>query len=360
MLEGEDGKGNGNHKIKRYGVTAQTYVDVNLAEGLTWKILGAVNYDHDMDKLHEFPQDNYYFADNSYAHNGWPWHLGVTENSRTNVLTTFYSTLNYTRSFGDHNINALIGYNQESNVNRYLYGYRKTFPTPDLAELNAGSADGQRTAGSAYEWAIQSVLGRINYDYSGKYLVEANFRYDGTSRIAEDYRWGLFPSVSAGWRLSQEQFLNDVTWMDNLKLRASWGQLGNQNIGNYPYQSILSLSSYPFNTVGQGVIQTRLVDETLSWETTTVTDIGIDISVANGLLFFTADWFNKVTEDILYSIQVPMSVGLSSPTVNYASMKNTGFEFEIGHINQVGDFRYGVDFNLSAFTNEVTQVKAPT
>jgi outer membrane receptor protein involved in Fe transport len=148
--------------------------------------------------------------------------------------------------------------------------------------------------------------------------------------------------------------------MDNLNVRASWGQLGNQSIGAYPYQSVLSLNSYPFNTVEQGVAQTRLVDQSLKWETTTVTDIGFDLSVANGLFFLTADWFNKVTDDILYQIQVPASVGLSSPTVNYASMKNTGFEFEIGHFNQVGDFSYNASFNLSTYKNEVIEVKAPT
>ncbi len=266
---------NGSREWDNYSVATQGYVDVKIIQGLTWRTKGAINFDTDFLKTHEYPIDHYYFKDNSYAHNGWPHGtMGIVDENDQSVLYTFYSTLNYTKSFGNHHINVLFGYNQESYFYRRLAGSRVNFPTYDIKELDAGSSSVQNISGTSNEWAIQSLFGRVNYDYMGKYLVEANFRYDGTSRIHEDNRWGLFPSISAGWRLSEEQFLNNVSWIDNLKLRASWGTLGNQNIGLYPYQSILSITSYPFSTLYQGVKPTRMTDENLKWETTTVTDFG--------------------------------------------------------------------------------------
>ena len=351
----------GKRKWDNYSVASQVYVDIKITQDLTWQTKGAINFDNDFLKTHEYPIDHYYFKDNSYAHNGWPHGtMGIVDENDQSVLTTLYSTLNYTKTFGNHNIMALLGYNQESFLYRRLSGHRVNFPTYDIKELDAGSSSVQSVSGNSNEWAIQSLFGRVNYDFMGKYLLETNFRYDGTSRIYKDNRWGLFPSISAGWRLSEEQFLNNLSWLGNLKIRASWGTLGNQNIGLYPYQDILSLTSYPFSTLYQGVLPTRMTDKNIKWETTTVTDFGVDLNVGNGLFSLTADWFNKVTNDILYGIQIPASVGLSSPTVNYASMKNTGFEFEVGHTQQISDFRYAMNFNFSTYKNEVTKVKSPT
>lgn len=352
----------GSRTNKNYSVAAQAYFDVNITKDLVWGAKGAINFDNNFFKHHEHPVNQYWFENNEFAHNGWPVRLGVTDRNAQSLLTTFYSTLTYNKTIGNgHNVTALVGYNQESFVDRYLSGYRFQFPVDYLKELDAGSADGQTTAGSSSEWAIQSLFGRVSYDFIGKYLLEANFRYDGTSRIHKDNRWGVFPSVSAGWRVSEEQFLQGATWMDNLKLRASWGKLGNQNIGLYPYQDILSMVDYPYNsTLEQGVRQTRLTDKSLRWETTTVVDFGFDISIKNGLFSLTADWYDKITDDILYQIPVPASVGLSSPTVNYAKMKNTGFEFEIGHAKKIGELNYNVHLNYSTYKNEVLRVKTPS
>ena len=154
--------------------------------------------------------------------------------------------------------------------------------------------------------------------------------------------------------------MQDLTWIDNLKLRASWGQLGNQNVGTYPYQNVLSTTQYPFGSLESGARLTRLVDQTLKWETTTVTDVGFDASIKNGLLSLTVDWYDKITNDILYSIPVPASVGLSAPTVNGGKMKNTGLDFELGHANQIGEFRYDVTGNISIFKNKVIDIISPT
>ncbi len=348
-------------KQNRYNVSSQFHVDIKLSKDLMWYSKGAVGFDNNFSKLNEHSVNNYYFKDGTYAHNNGTWHLGVNDNMTQNLLTTLYSTLNYNKLInGVHNVSAMAGYNQESNFYRRLQGARTTFPTYTIIELAAGSALNQTTYGTANEWAIQSLFGRLSYDYKGKYLLEANARYDGTSRISSDNRWGLFPSLSSAWRLSQESFMKKYRWIDNMKLRASWGKLGNQNVGLYPYQELLTTTSYPFNALNPAVVMSRLVDKNLKWETTTVTDFGVDLSVKNGLFSLTADWFNKVTDDILYNIPVPASVGLLSPTVNYGKMKNTGWEFEVGHANKVGEFKYNISFNLTTIKNEVLRVLTPS
>jgi TonB-linked SusC/RagA family outer membrane protein len=348
-------------KQERYNVNSQVYADVKLGKNLTWSTKGAVGYDNNFSKLREHNVNNYYLKNGAYAHNNATWHLGLTDRMGTNLLTTLYSTLNFTKTIrNDHYFNVLGGYNQESNVYRELAGSRMNFPIDDISELNAGAPLNQSTSGRSEEWAIRSLFARFMYDFKGKYLFEVNARYDGTSRIAADTRWGLFPSVSAGWRLSEEDFLKNVGWLSNLKLRASYGRLGNQNIGLYPYQDLLTNTSYPFSTLSPGVILTRLVDKKLRWETTSITDFGLDLNIKNGLFTLTADWFDKVTDDILYQIPIPASVGLSAPTVNYGKMKNTGWEFEAGHNRQIGQIRYGVSANFTTFQNKVLRVLTPS
>jgi len=351
----------GQNENQDYSVRPQIYADINLTKHLKWYTKGAVNFDYSFNKNHENPVDCYFFDTGEYAHNGAVWHLGVRDDMRNAILSTLYSTLDYQNTFNSvHDLNILVGYNQESSFYRRLYGARKYFPTKTLKELAAGSSDEQSLTGTANEWAIQSFFGRFNYDYKGKYLLEVNARYDGTSRIAPDTRWGFFPSVSAGWRISEEMFMNNITWMDNLKIRASWGQLGNQNVGTYPYQDVLSTTNYIFDGMETGVLLTKLVDKTLQWETTSITDIGFDFSFRKGLFTLTADWYNKITDDILYGIPVPMSVGLSGPTVNGGKMKNVGWDFELGHNNTVGELAYNVNLNLSTYKNEVLKIVSPS
>jgi TonB-linked SusC/RagA family outer membrane protein len=351
----------GKNVRNNYTVRPQLYADVKLAEGLHWYTKGAADFDYLFRKNHEHAVDNYYFNDGSWAHNGSVWNLGVRDNMYTTLLTTLYSTLNYQKTFrNEHNLSAMAGYNQESSYYRELAGSRTYFPTDDMAELNGGSSLNQSTSGTANEWAIQSLFGRLAYDFKGKYLFEANARYDGTSRIAPDTRWGLFPSLSAGWRISEEAFLKNVDRLDNLKFRGSWGKLGNQEVGLYPYQDVLSTTSYPFGGLESGVRLTRLVDKTLQWETTTATDFGLDLSIKNGLFSLTVDWYRKLTDGILYSIPIPASVGLSAPTVNGGQMKNIGWDFELGHANRIGEVQYNVAFNLSTYKNEVMKIISPS
>ena len=351
----------GSNVSNNYNVRPQIYANVKLTNNLNWQTKGAFNFDYNFQKNHEHAVSNYYFKDGTYAHDGAVWNLGVRDNMWTSNLTTLYSTLDYNNTFNAiHNLGVLTGYNQESYLYRTLAGSRMYFPTDNLKELNAGSSLNQSTSGTASEWAIQSLFGRITYDYKSKYLLEANARYDGTSRIAPDTRWGFFPSASAAWRISEESFMKETSWLDDLKFRASWGKLGNQNVGTYPYQDVLSTTSYAFDDLEPGVRLTRLVDKELKWETTTVTDFGLDLNIKNGLFSLTADWYNKFTDGILYSIPVPASVGLSAPTVNGGQMKNTGWDFELGHRNNIGKVRYNISLNLSTYKNEVVKIISPS
>jgi TonB-linked SusC/RagA family outer membrane protein len=351
----------GTNERNNYTVRPMLYTDVKLTKDLTWYTKGAADFDYIFRKNHEHAVDNYFFKDGSWAHNGAVWNLGVRDQMNTSFLTTFYSTLNYRKTFAtNHNVGALAGYNQETAYYRQLNGNRITFPVDYLRELNAGSSLNQSTAGTASEWAIQSLFGRVTYDYKSKYLFEANARYDATSRISPDTRWGFFPSISGAWRISEEPFMKNLTWLDNLKFRASWGQLGNQNVGTYPYQDVLSTTSYVFSSLESGVRLNRLTDKTLKWETTTITDFGVDMSIKNGLFSLTADWYDKFTDDILYTIPVPASVGLTAPTVNGGQMRNWGWDFELGHANNIGEIRYNIDLNISTYKNEVVKIISPT
>lgn len=344
-----------------YNIIPQVYADIKLTKNLSWYTKVSASIDNSFGNRLEHAVNNYFFNDGTFAHNNSTWRLGVEEEAYQTMYLNLYSTLKYQKTFKDvHNFTLLGGYNLEYNKYQQLFGSKITFPSPDLRQLNAGASLGQIARGTANEWGIESYFGRLNYDYKGRYLFEANVRYDGTSRIAEDNRWGVFPSVSAGWRISEESFLQGSNWIDNLKLRASWGKLGNQNVGLYPYQEVLSTTSYPFSTAYPGVVSNRMVDKNLKWETTTITDIGLDLGVKNGLFTATVDWFNKVTDDILYTIPIPASIGLSSPTVNYGKMKNTGIEIEVGHGKDIGDFRYDVSLNYTRIRNEVLRVLAPS
>lgn len=350
---------NGSIKKKNHNINVLLYTDIRLQENLLWKTQGSFTYNTYFRKLHEFGVPCYTFKEQTYFNENSPANLGVTDTAEFGYLTTLSSTMHYNKTFREkHNLSVLGGFNQEYYYSNNLSGRRINFPTNTLSELNAGSTVNQSTGGSAYEWAIRSLFGRFNYNYADKYLLEVNARYDGTSRIESNTRWGIFPSVSVGWRISEEKFMQPIKWLDNLKLRGSYGKLGNQNIGTYPYQEILNINQYPFSSLQQGVYQSRMVDKNLKWESTNITDIGVDILLFGSKLSVTADWFNKVTSDILYQIPVPSSLGLSGPTINYGKMKNTGYELEVNYNNYIGKISYGISGNISSYKNKVLKVNS--
>jgi TonB-linked SusC/RagA family outer membrane protein len=358
---------NGGENTKGYAVNMQLYMDVSLSKGLTWGIKSAVNYDDNVSKNHQYASPVYFYqklpgeTDYTYDNAGNPLKIGLTNRFSKSLLPTLYSTLTYDHKFGaEHGINVLAGYEQQSYRSEFLEGNRSIFPVTYLTELNAGSPNGQSTGGSSSEWALRSYFGRVNYDFKGKYLFEANARYDGTSRVAKKNRWGFFPSVSAGWRISEEKLVKNMfPWM-NMKIRASIGTLGNQEISFYPYQDILSTTVHSFgSSLEPGVLLNRLTDKNLKWESTRMVDIGVDYEMFNGLFGFTFDWFKKNTYDILTVQPVPISIGLAGPTTNDGKLQNTGWEIAARHRNRIGEFNYGVNFLVSRYKNKLLSIRTP-
>jgi len=353
---------------KNYNVNAQAFVDVDLMEGLKWSSKAAFTFFNQEYKQRQFGSPAYAFHPNDKGEyeqsgNGNPTFNGLRQTSGRNITKTFYSTLNYVKTIAeDHNISVLGGYEQQDNRSTSLGGGRYNFPNNTIMELDGSSPKDQTLNGSSFEWALKSFFGRVNYDYKGKYFVEGNIRHDGTSRVDPKYRWGTFGGASAAWRISEEDFIkNNATWLDNLKLRASYGALGNQEISNYPYQDILDGTTYTFTGLEAGVMKTRLVEKNLRWEKTAITDFGLDVDIYKGLFGATIDWYNKNTTDILETrTDVPASIGLSAPVVNAGSMVNKGIEFELRHQNRIGEFSYGANVIFNRYRNKVTSRLAET
>lgn len=332
-------------------------LDVDIVDGLRWESRAGMNYS--ATKYNDFRPvvPMYYYSDMSSAGSLDVGSPGLTVGRSDNIYTVFYSQFTYKRKFGEHNIAALAGFQQENSKAGNLDAGRTQFPTNLLRELNAGPADGQWNAGTSSEWGIRSFYGNANYDFMDKYLLGTSLRYDGTSRLPEDSRWGLFYSFSAGWRISSENFLKQVSWLNDLKIRGSWGQLGNQNIGTYPYQSTLTNRSYAFGgSVATGFSADTLVDPSLTWETTRVLDIGVDITVLDNTLTLGFDWFNKYTFDILRRSQVPLWLGLSAPVINNGAVRNKGVELNVQYRNSIGrDFSFSAGGNVQMYKNRLEQ-----
>lgn len=279
------------------------------------------------------------------------------------VYKTFQATIDYSTTIAKkHNITALVGYTWEDEGQRTLGGNRLNFPSDDVPYLNAGGVDGQTNSGDGYDWAIQSLFGRFTYNYAERYLLEATMRYDGSSRFPTDTKYGFFPSIAAGWRISEESFWKEnehLDWFTNFKLKASYGVLGNNNIGNYPYQSVYTLGAgqnYVFGGVyTQGAAVTTYVDPTLKWERTKTADIGIETGFFQNKLTFNASYFYRKTTDILYTPSASYSsiFGLNISQVNTGAVENKGWEFELGFRSNINKFNYWINGNFSIIKNKV-------
>jgi len=266
--------------------------------------------------------------------------------------------LNYSQSFGRHEVSAMLGYEQQH------YEYRESdmsklgLTDANINDFNAAVTP-YSTKGYGTEWTSQSYFGRVNYAFAGKYLFEANFRYDGSSRFAPGYRWGFFPSASAAWRISEEPFMKIVPALSDLKLRVSYGELGNNSIGNYDWQSIYSSANYAGGSdLLSGIAITSIANNALRWESTAVANIGLDYAFFNDRLTGTIDAYNKLTSGILYTPDMFMAMGnASAPKQNIAEVTNRGIELELGWRDNIGDFGYSIKGNFSYNKNWVSKYK---
>src|SRR5690606_12930564 len=235
------------------------------------------------------------------------------------------------------------------------------FPTMELTELNIGTSN-PNVSGTSSEDVLLSYFGRVQYSFKEKYLFELNGRYDGSSRFSKKNRWGFFPSFSAGWRISEEVFMQDFKDINELKLRASWGQIGNQEIGRFQYINAVNLGyGYPFGgTYSGGSAVTQYRDPDLKWETTTIANIGLDWGLFNGKFSGSMEFFQKRTDGILRGITLPAQIGaLAGPVTNIAVVDNTGFEIGLTYRDQLGTskFSYDLGAHISKVKNEVVDLK---
>lgn len=287
-----------------------------------------------------------------------PSSLREAENS--NEYYTLQGLAEYNKTFGKHSIGVLAGYSFESYQAENFNAFRDNLPNNDITVLQTGSLENQQSNGTGGEYALESQFARANYSYANKYLIEGVVRRDGSSRFPTNRKYGVFPSVAAGWRIGQERFIKDnVKWVSELKLKASWGVLGNQEIGNYPFQNTLASANnnaYSFGgVIQQGAARTLLVDSTLHWESTRTKDAGIEVGLFANKLTFSASYFDRYTYDILYKPSASVSdiLGFGLSERNTGKLKNTGWEFTLGHNNRFGKFSYNVNANFTIIKNRV-------
>ncbi|QHV94434.1 SusC/RagA family TonB-linked outer membrane protein [Spirosoma endbachense] len=263
------------------------------------------------------------------------------------------NTLNYSHSFGAHNVSALAGFTSQKDRRVANELTATNYPNDLVYTLNAG----QVSSGSSdiQEWSLLSYLGRVQYDYNGKYLLSAAVRADGSSRFGSDNRWGYFPSVSGGWNVSQESFLKSATWLSDLKLRASYGLTGNFQIPNYGSISLLSYSNYILGpeTIVSGLAPSNSANPKLRWEKTAMFDIGFDASFFRNKLNLTVDYYNANTSDLLLNVPVPRASGFSTELQNIGKVNNQGLEFTLGTHQTFGRFRWDASANIAANRNKV-------
>ena len=302
----------------------------------------------------------------TYNWDGTKSYATPAKNSLTeSYARTWYNNIRAVVTFDktysdDHHITALGGFQQEDQVDNNLSAFREVFLLPQYQEINSGNKDNERTGGTSSHWALRSFFGRVNYNYKEKYLFEANARYDGSSRFASGNKYAFFPSFSAGWRLDQESFMSGTSdIITNMKIRASWGRLGNQNIGLYPFAAFVGLgnSNYTFdNQIITGASLSDMANSEIRWETTTVSDIGIDLDLGNKFSI-SADYYYRKTTDILLQLDIPKMLGLNAPFQNAGVLENKGWDLSLGYRDQIGEFRYNVTVNVSDVKNNVLDMR---
>ena len=335
------------NKQKRINVFANANLEYRIMQDLRLNIMaGTVLHNS---KGHRFkPQIPAFFnepalgTDNAFMSYNW--------------LTEY--TLNYNKSFGDHNLSALAGYTVQKETNETNTISSNRFPNNLVPTLNATS--GVITAGSSeiFEWSLLSYLGRVNYNFKSKYYVTASFRADGSSRFGSESKYGLFPSAALAWRVSEEEFMKGLKYLEEMKLRVSYGETGNNNIGNYEQFATINYERYILGGgVAGGFSQAKLDNPFLTWEKQRQLNIGADMNFFKNRLRINIDHFRSTNTDLLLNVNVPDITGFNTTLQNIGEVKNNGWDFVLGTTNiETKNFQWATDFNLSSFKNEVVKL----
>ena len=296
------------------------------------------------------------------------YNSGDREGYAKNYDWNWYTTqllVNYNKTFGSHSVGLLGGFEQVDYKYKYLEATRKGGGNDDLTEsLNTLDKSSQTNKDGGHETARQSYFGRAQYDFSNKYLFEANFRADASSRFPKGNRWGFFPAFSAGWRITEENFLkeSDLTWISNLKLRLGWGQTGNEELDPndiYPSISTYAYDTYMYgNTLYSTAKESRYVNSLLKWATVTNYEVALETGFLDNKIGFELAAYKKITNDMLLYLPVQGVLGMDGPAQNAGSVENTGFDLSVFHNNRINkDLSYALNFNLAYVKNEITDMR---
>lgn len=355
MLEGGQNK---NNTLRLSGAITLTYEPV---EWLSLQGMLAPRYATTNKHNWKKPVTTYQDMEGTATLTSTPY-ATLTESGSRAFYGNYNFLMTFKKNFSGHDLKLILGAERNTYDYKYLSAYRQVFNYPDYDQIDVGEIENMDNSGHRYEWAIQSYFGRLNYNFKERYLFEANVRFDGSSRFAKGNRWGIFPSFSGAWRLTEEPFMQDVRrTLSEFKIRASYGQLGNQNIGsNYPTIQQLDVSSISVNDVITPIVtQTTLANPDITWESTEMYDVGIDATLFDKLSV-TADWYYKKTHDILLTLDIPSIIGLGAPYQNAGTVRNVGWEVAVGYHNKWRDFSFGVEANLSDVVNKIIDMKGTT
>ncbi len=279
----------------------------------------------------------------------------VSHSLSLNLLNS--NILTYNHNFNDiHRLKVMLGatYQRESSQSTILTAVSNSFHNQLIETLNNASINPSSSTSSKSLWGLISYLGRVNYEFRDKYFLATSLRADGSSRFGPDNKWGLFPAISGAWRVSQESFMSGLTLIDEFKLRVSFGETGNFNIGNFQYLGRVSNVLYsPDEETKQGIAQTTLQNPSLSWEKTRGLDFGFDLSLLEGRASFIFDYYNNITESMLYTVNIPGITGFSNTIQNIGSIQNKGINFEIRSHNTMGPLQWDISFDFTHNHNEV-------
>ena len=334
----------------------------DLADGLKLNFQSGINYStrNDKDIGNSFPLYTWDESSIAYYSIANPDQTWMTQYNSENIYRNFTAYLQYAKVFGDnHELDIMGGASHEENDFDWFEAERSKFLTDDLWVLGLGSTDNMKNDGGGEHWAIGSFFSRISYVFNNKYMVEANLRYDGSSRFQKSTRWGLFPGVSVGWRLSEENFIRDLGLFDNLKLRASYGETGNQDVvGLYDYYQLINVgrsTPYPFGAgqQDQSAYLSGVVSLDRTWETVATTNIGLDATMLSSKLDFSFDYFVKRNKNMLIPVSYPSLLGAKPPASNAGELKTWGFETSLAWKDKIGSLEYSARVILSDAQNEM-------
>ncbi|HEY9115874.1 MAG TPA: TonB-dependent receptor [Bacteroidales bacterium] len=342
-----------NNQSKGYKIQASFWADADIYKELTFKSSFGLDVGND-DFLNYTPVYNASASQQNLISN-------LTKTNNEYYHYTWDNMFNYNKSFsGKHNLDATAGVTMEEMKSTYLTGYRQDVPPQEnYWYLNLGDAATATNGNGGDKWRRFSVVARASYNYLGKYFLTATIRYEGSSRFSEEYRWGTFPAFGAAWRISDENFMKDSKVISNLKLRASWGIVGNDNIPTNAFlYTITTGISYPFDELIQnGSTITDVKDPNLTWESSRGLDIGLDYGFLKDKLYGEIDYYNKVTNDLLYPAPLPAILGSTSYITNIAELRNQGIEFTINWRDKIKkSIGYNIGANFTYNDNEITNL----